>query len=352
MTSNIIKISNREIGVGKPVFIVADISSNHNKDLDIAINTVKAAKESGADAIKLQTYTPDTMTINIENDMFLTNHGAKYNRKTLYKLYQDTYIPWEWHSKLNKIAKDIGIILFSTPFDKTSVDFLEKMNNPAYKIASPEITDIYLIEYAASKGKPMIMSTGIATIQDIKDAIKSCKKMKNEQIAILKCTSAYPTEYKDANIQNIRYIKKKFQTIVGLSDHTLGIAIPIASVALGAKIIEKHFILDKKINTPDADFSLDPKEFRFMVKLVREVEESLGNNEYVVSEKMKNNRIFSRSLFAVNDIKKGDILSNKNIRSIRPGYGLHPKYLKDILGKEAIQDIDRGIPIKWKFIKK
>jgi len=351
MTSKSMKIANREIGKNKPVFIIAELSSNHLHDFDVAVKTLQAAKKAGADAIKLQTYTPDTITMDANNDYFKINQGTLHDGKTLYELYKEAYTPWDWQPKLKKIAEDMGLICFSSPFDKTSVDFLEEMDVPAYKVASMEITDIPLIEYIASKRKPVIISTGIATLADIKEAIDACKRMKNDQIALLKCTSAYPTKFKEVNLKNISDIKKRFNTIVGLSDHTLGISIPVAAVALGAKIVEKHFILDKKLKSPDAAVSLDPKEFAEMVKAIHEVEDALGKNSYQVTEKMRRNRIFSRSLFAVKNIKKGERLTEENIKSIRPGHGLHPKHAKTIIGKRAKEDIVRGTPIQWKLIE-
>jgi len=351
MTSNSIKIANREIGESKPVFVVAELSSNHLHDFDIAVRTLQAAKEAGADAIKLQTYTPDTITIDVDSDYFKIDQGTLHDSKTLYELYKEAYTPWDWQPKLKKIAEEIGLICFSSPFDKTSVDFLEKMDVPAYKVASMEITDIPLIEYIASKGKPVIISTGIATLTDIRDAVDACKRMENDQIVLLKCTSAYPTGFKDVNLKNINDMKRRFNTIVGLSDHTLGISIPVAAVALGAEIVEKHFILDKKLKSPDDAVSLDPEGFAEMVKAIREVEDALGENSYQVTGEMRKNRIFSRSLFVVKNIKKGERLTEENIKSIRPGYGLPPVCAKTIIGKRARKDIARGTPLQWKLIK-
>jgi len=269
----------------------------------------------------------------------------------LYKLYQEAYTPWEWQPKLKQIAEDMGLICFSSPFDKTAVDFLEKMNIPAYKVASFEITDIPLIEYVATKGKPVIISTGIAELCDIEEAVNACKRMGNNQIALLKCTSAYPTPLEDVNLKTILNMAETFNTVVGLSDHTLEISVPIAAVALGAKIIEKHFILDRKLGGPDAAFSLEPEEFKIMVKAVREVEKALGKVSYELSEKTKKCREFSRSLFVVKDIKVGETLTEENVRSIRPGFGLLPKYLKDILGKKAKKDLKKGTPLTWDLIE-
>jgi len=308
-------------------------------------------KEAGADAIKLQTYTPDTITIDCDNEYFQIKQGTLWDGQSLYELYKKAYTPWEWQPKLKKIAEEEGLICFSSVFDKTSVDFLEGINIPAYKIASLEITDIPLIEYVASKRKPVIISTGIATLSDIEEAVNACKRMGNEQIALLKCVSAYPTPLEDVNLRTIPNLADTFKTVVGLSDHTLGISIPIASVALGACIIEKHLTLDRKLGGPDAAFSLEPEEFKTMVKSVREVEKALGEVSYELTEKMKKSREISRSLFVIKDIKAGEIFTEENIRSVRPGYGLPPKYLEDILGKRATQDIKKGIALSWELIK-
>jgi pseudaminic acid synthase len=345
------KLGDRLIGDNHPVFIIAELSANHQQKFDLAVETIKAIKESGADAVKLQTYTPDTITIDCNNEYFQIKQGTIWDGKTLYQLYQEAYTPWEWQPKLKEIAEDLGLICFSSPFDKTAVDFLEEMAVPAYKVASFEITDILLIEYIASKGKPIIISTGIATLSDIKEAIDACKRMGNEQIAFLKCTSAYPAPLEDMNLRTILDMAEKFETVVGLSDHTLGISVPVASVALGAKIIEKHFILDKKLGGPDATFSLEPEEFKAMVKAVRGVEKALGAISYELTEKVKKSREFARSLFVVKDIKVGEVFTEENVKSIRPGFGLHPKYFKDILGKRAAMDIKRGTPLSWDMIK-
>jgi len=330
-------------------FIIAELSANHGGKIETAIETIRAAKKAGADAIKLQTYTAETITLNSKQDWFKINQGTAWDGKYLYDLYNEAFLPWEWHKELFKVAKEEGLVCFSSPFDKTSVDFLEKLNTPIYKIASFEITDIPLIKYAASKGKPMIISTGIATIEDIKLAIHTCRKVGNNDITILKCTSAYPAEPEDANLLTIPDIKERFGVKVGLSDHTLGIEAPAISVALGATVIEKHFILDKSIGGPDAHFSLDKKEFTEMVKAVRKTEKLLGKVDYEMTEKKKSSRHFSRSLFIVENVKKGEKLTETNIRSIRPGIGLHPKYLKEIIGKIFINDYVKGTPLSKEY---
>ncbi len=346
-----IGIANKKIGKNFPVFIIAELSANHLQKFDNAVKLIKVAKEAGVDAVKLQTYTPDTITIDCDNEYFQIKQGTLWDGQSLYELYKKAYTPWEWQPRLKEIAEEEGLICFSSVFDKTSVDFLEGIKVPAYKIASFEITDIPLIEYAASKGKPVIISTGIATLSDIEEAVNACKRMGNEQIALLKCVSAYPTPLEDVNLRTIPNLAGTFKTVVGLSDHSLGIYVPIASVALGACIIEKHLTLDRKLGGPDAAFSLEPEEFKAMVKSVREVEKALGEVSYNLTEKMKKSREFSRSLFVVKDIKAGATFTEENIRSIRPGYGLPPKYFKEVIGKKITKDFNRGTPLKWQMIK-
>lgn len=331
-------------------FIIAELSANHGGEIDIALETIRAAKRAGADAIKIQTYTADTITLNSNKDCFKINQGTHWDGQYLYDLYKEASLPWEWHAKIFETAKKEGIVCFSSPFDNTAVDLLEELNTPIYKIASFEITDIPLIEYAASKGKPMIISTGIAEVKDIKLAIETCKKVGNNDITILKCTSAYPADPKDANLLTIPDIKTRFGVKVGLSDHTMGIEGPVVATCLGASVIEKHFILDKEIGGADAHFSLDEKEFAEMVNAVRIAESMMGKVDYEMNEKKKKSRQFSRSLFVVEDVKKGDVLTKENVRSIRPGFGLHPKYLSEIIGKEFNQDIEKGTPINLDHI--
>jgi pseudaminic acid synthase len=344
------KIDKREIGENHPVFIIAELSANHLGDFDLAVKTIKSMKESGADAIKMQTYTPDTLTLDCNNKYFKIKNNTLWDDSTFYQLYNDAYMPWEWQPKLKKIAEKLDLIAFSSPFDKTSVDFLEDMDMPAYKIASFEITDIPLIEYVASTGKPVIISTGIADLCDIELAVKTCKKEGNDQISLLKCTSSYPAPFEDINLNTIPNLKQTFNTVVGLSDHTLGNSVSIASVALGAKIIEKHFILDRTLGGPDAEFSLEPEEFKNMVESIREVEKAMGKVSYEITEKIKSSRDFSRSLFVVENIKKGEIFTEKNVKSIRPGFGLHPKYLNSVIGKKASNDILKGTPLNWNLL--
>ncbi len=345
MNNPLVQIGNFIIGNNSKTFIIAELSANHNQDFDIAIKTIKAAKESGADAIKLQTYTPDTITLDCKNEYFQIKQGTIWDGTTLYQLYQKAYTPWEWQPKLKLYAEELGLICFSSPFDKSAVDFLENMDVPAYKIASFEIVDIPLIEYTASKGKPIIISTGIALEDDIQEAIDACKRMDNNQIILLKCTSEYPTPIEDANLNSIPYLREKFGLPVGLSDHTTGTSVPTIAVSLGACIIEKHFILDRTISSPDARFSLTPNLFKEMVNSVRDAEKALGKSSLFLSEKVLKSKEHSRSLFAVKDIKEGELFTEENIKSIRPAFGLHPRYLKQLLGKLSKRNIKRGTPL-------
>ncbi|HBJ1645941.1 pseudaminic acid synthase [Clostridium botulinum] len=348
--NNIIKIGDREIGDKFSTFIIAEMSANHLQNFDNAVKLIKAAKTCGADAIKLQTYTPDTITIDCDNEYFQITQGTIWDGTTLHKLYKESYIPWEWQQKLKEIAEKEGLICFSSPFDKTAVDFLENMDVPAYKVASFEITDIPFIEYIASKGKPVIMSTGIANLSDIEEAVNACKRMGNNEIILLKCTSAYPSPMEGVNLKTIPNLSETFNVITGLSDHTLGGAVSIAAVALGAKVIEKHFILSRDEKGPDAAFSMEPKEFKKMVEDIRSVEKALGKVTYELTEKQKKSKEHSRSLFIVRDMKEGEIITEENVKSIRPGFGMKTKYIKDILGKRVKMDLKKGTPMNWKFI--
>jgi len=332
------------------VFMIAELSANHNQSFDTAVKTIIAAKKSGADAIKIQTYTPDTITLNCKNDNFKITRGI-WDGMYLYDLYKEAYTPWDWQPELKRIAEGEGLIFFSTPFDLTAVDLLESMDVPAYKIASFEIFDIPLIEYVAKKQKPVIISTGLAEIEDIELALKTCREAGNDQIALLKCTSSYPAPVEEANLLTIPDMAERFKTIVGLSDHTIGDAVPIASVALGARIIEKHFIIDRKIGGPDSTFSMEPEEFRKMVDTIRNVEKSLGKVEYTLTDDARKTKEHSRSLFVVKDVNMGEKFTTENIKSIRPGYGLHPKFYKEILGKKSKVDLKTGTPLNWQYIQ-
>lgn len=335
-------IQDFDFNKGNSVFVIAELSANHNGSLETALETIRAAKRTGANAIKLQTYTADTLTIQSEKDDFIIKSGSIWDGKTFYDLYKSAYTPWEWHEELFQCAKEEGLICFSSPFDKSAVDFLENLNVPAYKIASFEITDIPLIEYVASKGKPVILSTGIATSEDIELALDACKRMGNNNIALLKCTSSYPAPIEEANMAMIPDFKERFDVIPGLSDHTLGSTVPIVATTLGARIIEKHFILDRSIGGPDASFSMNEKEFTEMVKAIREAEKAVGVVSYEPTEKQTKGRAFSRSLYVVKDIKKGEIITEENIRSIRPGFSLAPKYLNSLIGKRANKFFGKG----------
>lgn len=326
-------------------FIVAEMSANHNHKIENAFAIIKAAKEAGADAVKFQTYTPDTITLDCDNEYFQIKQGTLWDGTTLYKLYQQAYTPWEWHKDLFDYANSLNLVAFSTPFDKSAVDFLEKLNNPIYKIASFEITDIPLIEYAASVHKPMIISTGIATADEISDAVEACRKVGNEDITLLKCTSEYPAKIEDANILTIQDMAKRWGVKVGLSDHTIGDICPCTAVSLGATVVEKHFTTDRSVGGPDAAFSMNKDEFSTMVKRIRETEAALGSVNYELTDIVKKDRHFARSLFACADIKKGDVFTEENIRSVRPGTGCSPKYLPELLGKKSDRDYKFGDPI-------
>jgi len=334
------------IGEGHPSFIIAELSANHNGSISTAIETIRAAKRTGANCIKFQTFTADTITLDSKKDDFKISQGTLWDGQYLHDLYKQAYTPWEWHEELFSVAKEEGLVCFSSPFDKTSVDFLETLNVPAYKIASFEITDIPLIEYVASKGKPIILSTGIAEQEDIELALDACRRMGNNQIALLKCTSSYPAPIEEANMCMVKDLAERFDVISGLSDHTMGATVPIVATVFGAKIIEKHFILDRSIGGPDASFSMNEAEFTDLVKAVREAEQAIGKVDYTLTEKQASGKDFSRSLYVVEDMKEGEVITERNVRSIRPGFGLHPKYYNEILGKKVNQAIERGTGLK------
>lgn len=344
------RINNFTIDKNSPVFIIAELSANHNGSIEVALETIKAAKRSGVDCIKLQTYTADTITLDSDNDDFKIK-GTIWKGQNLHKLYQEAFTPWDWHQQLFDAAKAEGLVCFSSPFDKTAVDFLENLNVPAYKIASFEITDIPLIEYVASKGKPIILSTGIATVEDIELALEACRRMGNHDIALLKCTSSYPAPIEEANMAMVNDLAERFGVISGLSDHTIGSTVPVVATCFGAKIIEKHFILDRAIGGPDASFSMNEDEFTTMVKAVREAELAIGKVDYTLTDKQVKGKDFSRSLYVVKDVKKGELITEENLRSIRPGFGLHPKYLPEILGKVATKDLEKGDRFELNFIE-
>ncbi len=347
---NYIEIEGRKIGAGLPVYIVAELSANHKQNYDEALKLVQAAREAGADAVKLQTYTPDTITIKSERPEFKISGSTLWDGKSLYELYEEAYMPWEWQPKLKKAANDLGLALFATPFDKTATDFLEKMGVPAYKIASFEIVDIPLIENVAAKGKPLIISTGMATPDEIKEAIDAAKKVGAKQIALLKCTSAYPTPPEEMNLKTIPGLVKKFNVPVGLSDHSLGTAAAVAAVALGACIIEKHFTLSRSAPGPDSAFSMEPEEFKSMVEAIRTTEKALGEESYKISGEQAKSLAHRRSLYVVKDMKAGELFTEENVRSIRPANGMHPRHFKKVLGRKAAKDIARGTPLSNEMI--
>lgn len=348
--SNHIVIDGKTIGENHNTYIIAEMSANHMQSLSRAKEIVKAAKDSGADAIKLQTYRPDTITIDCRGEEFMTTPGNPWEGMSLYDLYKTAYTPWEWHEELMAYAKNVGITCFSSPFDLTAIDFLENLNVPAYKIASYEINDIPLIRKAALTGKPVIMSTGVAQLSDIELAVKTCRDAGNNQIALLKCVSEYPTPYSEMNLRTISNMAETFGCITGLSDHSMGSAVAIASVALGARVIEKHLTLRRSDGGPDGMFSMEPEEFSDMVRDIRNVEQALGKVTYELTDKQKKGKEHSRSLYVVNDIKKGELFTEENVRSIRPGYGLHTKYYEDIIGKKAACNLSKGTAMEWKYI--
>ena len=332
-------------------YIVAELSANHGHKLENALASVHAAKAAGADAIKIQTYTADTMTLDSDNEDFMVKTGTIWDGISLYKLYQQAYTPLEWHKAIFDEAKKVGIDCFSTPFDKSAVDFLEELHNPIYKIASFEITDIPLIEYAASRHQPMVISTGIATMQDIEDAVEACHRVGNYDVTLLKCTSAYPAPIEAANLCTMLDMRDYFDVKVGLSDHTMGSDVAIAAVAMGATMVEKHFIMDRAIGGPDAAFSMQQDEFAAMVQSIRNVEKALGEVVYPTDPSQIKGREFSRSLYVAEDMKAGDIITEHNVRSVRPGYGLAPKYLPEILGKQVNRDLKKGERMRLGFVK-
>ncbi len=332
------------------MFIISELSANHNGRLEIALETIRAAKEAGADAIKIQTQKPDLLTLNCNTKDFILK-GGLWNGRTLYDLYCETYTPWEWHEELFRVAREVGITIFSTPFDKTAVDFLESLGNPIYKIASFEIMDLELIKYAASKGKPMIISTGVATDKDILEAIDVCRKVGNNDITLLKCTSEYPAQISDANLSMIPDMKKRFNVKVGLSDHSMGSLVPVVAVALGATVVEKHFILDRSIGGPDSAFSMDKSEFAKLVKDIRAAESSIGIVNYTLTPAKKKARLtVGRSLYVAKDIKAGEVITRENVRSVRPGYGLPPKYLPELIGRHVNCDLSMGTAMSFDYI--
>lgn len=346
-----IQIGNRGIGSGNPAYVIAEMSANHAQSFDQAVAIVRAAKDGGADAVKLQTYTPDTMTIACDRPEFQIK-GTLWEGRNLYELYREAYTPWQWQPRLRAVALELGMELFSSPFDSSAVDFLESMNVPAYKVASFELVDIPLIRRMAETGKPLIMSTGMATLEEIDEAMDTAQKAGAKEIALLKCTSAYPAPVDEMNLRTIPELARRFGVPVGLSDHSLGAAVPVAAVALGASIVEMHITLSRANPGPDSAFSLEPDEFKATVSAIRVAENALGDIHFGFSSHEQSSRVFRRSLFIVEDMKCGDVFSQKNVRSIRPAHGLHTRYLPEILGCRASCDIERGTPLKWEMVEK
>src|SRR5579864_7406732 len=345
-----ITIGKRTIGVGKPVYVIAEISANHHQNFDEAVNIIRAAKDAGADAVKLQTYTPDTMTIASDRREFCIGGGTIWDGRNLYDLYSEAYTPWDWQPKLKQFANDLGLDLFSTPFDASAVEFLEKMEVPAHKLASFELVDLPLIRILARTGKPLIISTGMASVEEIEEAVRTARESGATQIALLKCTSAYPAAAEEMNLRTIPELSRRFGVPAGLSDHTTGIAVPVAAVALGACIVEKHITLSRSVSGPDSAFSLEPPEFKAMVDAVRVAEKALGEIHFGVSDKEASSRVFRRSLFVVENLKRGELFTTENVRAIRPGHGLHTRHLQEVLGRHAARDIERGSPLSWDLV--
>jgi pseudaminic acid synthase len=345
-----IQIGGRCIASGCPTYVVAEVSANHNGSFDSAAQIIRAAKDAGADAVKLQTYTADTITLASDREEFRVRGGTLWDGRTLHDLYAEACTPWEWQPKLKKIAEDLGMDFFSSAFDPTAVDFLEEMDVPAHKVASFELVDIPLIQKMARTGKPLIISTGMATVEEIEEAVQAAREAGAEQIALLKCTSAYPARAEEMNLRTIPEMAQRFGVPVGLSDHSMGIAVPVAAVALGACIVEKHLTLSRSAPGPDSAFSLEPHEFKEMVNAIRAAEKALGEAHFGLSDNEKASRAFRRSLFVVEDVQPGEVFTDLNVRSIRPGNGLHPRHLTDVLGRSAARGIKRGTPLSWEFV--
>lgn len=344
-----VEIGKRIIGAGHRTYVIAEVSANHGQKFEQAVSIVRAAKQAGADAVKLQTYTADTITIDCDRPEFLIK-GTLWEGRNLHDLYREAYTPWEWQPRLGEIAHELDLDLFSTPFDETAVDFLESINVPAYKLASFELVDLPLIRKMAKTGKPLIMSTGMATIEEIDEAVQTARESGATQIALLKCTSAYPAPAEEMNLRTIPELARRFGVPAGLSDHTLGIAVPVAGVALGACIIEKHITLSRSDPGPDSAFSLEPDEFKATVDAIRVAEKALGQVHFGFSPNEESSRVFRRSLFVVENVERGELFTAKNIRSIRPGHGLHTRHLEEIIGQRAARDIERGTPLSWELV--
>lgn len=345
-----IQVAGRTIGAGHPTFVVAEISANHNQRFDDAVALVRAAKVAGADAVKLQTYTPDTMTIDDDGAHFRLPDDSTWAGRRLYELYQEAYTPWEWHGELKQLAESEGLVLFSTPFDGSAVDFLVSLDMPVYKVASFEVVDLPLLQRIGATGKPIIMSTGMATLAEVDDAVRTLRTAGTRDLVLLKCTSAYPAPPEEMNLATIAHLGTAFGVPAGLSDHTLGSSVAVAGVALGACVVEKHFTMDRSAGGPDASFSMEPREFAAMVADIRLVERAVGRVSYAVTEHERTNASLRRSLFVVADVKAGDRFDERSVRSIRPGNGLAPRHLPDVLGRVAVRDVKRGTPLTWDML--
>ncbi|MEE8451909.1 MAG: pseudaminic acid synthase [Thermoguttaceae bacterium] len=349
-TAGPLTIDGRPIGADAEVYVIAELSANHNQDFDHAVELIRMAKQAGADAVKLQTYTPDTLTIRSERECFRIEGGTLWDGRTLYDLYADAQMPWSWQPRLKAVADELGITCFSSAFDATSVDFLEEMGMPAHKIASFELVDLPLIERVARTGKPLLLSTGMATLAEIEEAVQTARQAGATQIGLLKCTSAYPAPAEEMNLRTIPHLAEAFGVPVGLSDHTMGTAAAVAAVALGACLVEKHVCLSRDEGGPDSPFSATPDELRRLIEDVRNVRRAIGGVQYGTSPKENASRVFRRSLFVVADMEAGEPFGPKNVRSIRPGHGLPPKYLTEVLGRCAAADITRGTPLTWRLV--
>ena len=350
MSSENIQIGRRIVGPGNPVYIIAELSANHNRSFEQAVRIVHAAKEAGVDAVKLQTYTADTITIRSERECFQVKGGTLWDGRTLYDLYEEAFTPWEWQPKIKALCDELGLDLFSSAFDPTAIDFLEKMGVPAHKIASPELVDLGLIQKMAETRKPLILSTGMATVAEIEEAIRAARAAGARQLALLRCTSAYPAPPEEMNLRSIPDMIQRFGLPVGLSDHTPGTAVSVAAVSLGAYLIEKHLTISRADGGPDAAFSLEPHEFKNLVGSIRAAEKALGIVQYGPAPHEVKTRAYRRSLFVVKDMKCGESFTPENVRSIRPADGLHPRHLAEIIGRRASANIERGTPLSWELV--
>ena len=351
-SERVLTINGRRIGAGEPMYVIAEMSANHHQSLDEALAILGEAKAAGADAVKLQTYSPDTLTIDSDAEPFRIGKGTLWEGRRLYELYGEACMPWEWHAPLQKRAAELGIDLFSTAYDDTAVDYLERLDMPAYKVASFEAVDLRLIRRIARTGKPVILSTGMASLEEIGEAVEAARSAGVSALALLKCTSAYPSPPEEMNLRSIPHLAETFDVPVGLSDHTLGGTVPVAAVALGCCILEKHFTRSRGVAGPDSAFSMEPAEFRAMVDAIRIAEKAQGSVQFGVGEREAASRVFRRSLFVVRDVRAGEAFTEENVRSIRPGYGLAPKHIDEILGRRAASDIRRGTPLAWAHVQR